>query len=335
MKKIIFIVPYYGKVPDYFDIWLKSAEYNNEIDFLFVSDLDLNNILPENVHQLKLSFLDLKELIQSKFDFKIELDSPYNLCDFKPAYGDIFSQYIKDYDFWGNCDTDQIFGNIFSFLSEQILDKYERILYLGHFSLYKNDELMKTFYKLPGALFDYKKVYSTKEWYSFGEVSGTLQITLKNNISLYSEIIYVDTISAYSQLKFYGDKENPDHFVFYWEDGHVYRAYVKDGKIYSDEWMYIHLQKRKMKDKRSNQNRGFYILGDSFIDKDNPGIPSLEEIYRYSGYKGECFLKKERRVYFKKQIQKFLKKSLREKYIWIRQRLARRKMLWPENALYK
>lgn len=35
MKKACFIIPYYGKFPDYFPLWLNSAQYNTEYDFYF------------------------------------------------------------------------------------------------------------------------------------------------------------------------------------------------------------------------------------------------------------------------------------------------------------
>ena len=32
------------------------------------------------------------------------------MCDYKVAYGEMFQDYIKEYDFWGHCDMDMIFG---------------------------------------------------------------------------------------------------------------------------------------------------------------------------------------------------------------------------------
>ena len=38
---------------------------------------------------------EIREKIQSKFDFKISLEEPYKLCDYKPAYGYIFEEFIR------------------------------------------------------------------------------------------------------------------------------------------------------------------------------------------------------------------------------------------------
>ena len=36
--KVCVIGVYFGKLPEYFNLWLKSCEYNKDIDFLIVSD---------------------------------------------------------------------------------------------------------------------------------------------------------------------------------------------------------------------------------------------------------------------------------------------------------
>lgn len=74
-----------------------------------------------------MSFEKLKELVQSHFDFQISLEAPYKLCDFKPAYGDIFKDYAEKYDFWGHCDFDMIFGNLRKFFNEDKLEKYDKV----------------------------------------------------------------------------------------------------------------------------------------------------------------------------------------------------------------
>ena len=75
-----------------------------------------------------------KIYIQAKYDFSINLPSPYKLCDFKPAYGEIFNEFISSFDYWGYCDVDLIWGNIRKFLSNDLLDKeYDKI-----FEKYRN-----------------------------------------------------------------------------------------------------------------------------------------------------------------------------------------------------
>ena len=49
-----------------------------------------------------------------------------------------------EYDFWGYCDIDLIFGNIRKFITDDILDKYDKILSRGHFTLFRNKDSINT-----------------------------------------------------------------------------------------------------------------------------------------------------------------------------------------------
>jgi len=114
MKKTVLISAYFGSFPNYFNLWLKSAGSNESIDFLIFSDCNCSKYtpLPHNVKIVKTDFEALRKRIQSCYDFNLALNTPYKLCDFKPAYGEIFGPEIRGYDYWGNCDLDMIFGNI-------------------------------------------------------------------------------------------------------------------------------------------------------------------------------------------------------------------------------
>ena len=101
MYKICIIGIYFGKFPSYFNLWLTSCAYNNSIDFLVITDQYIDN-LPANVKVINMSFYDFRNLVQSKFDFKISLERPYKICDFKPAFGIICDNFLHGYDFWGH-----------------------------------------------------------------------------------------------------------------------------------------------------------------------------------------------------------------------------------------
>ena len=104
MKRIAFVVPYYGKLPDFFRTWAYTAGYlkNQNIDFFLVTDLLVPFELPSNIKVVEITFQELKQRIQTQFDFHISLETPYKLCDYKPAYGLLFSDLLRGYDFWGH-----------------------------------------------------------------------------------------------------------------------------------------------------------------------------------------------------------------------------------------
>ena len=93
MKSIIVIFPHFGKLPPQYRMWLASALYNTDIDFLFFTDCDVEPAKNIIVH--KMSFADFRKMVQSKFDFPIVLDRPYKICDYRPAFAYLLSDYIK------------------------------------------------------------------------------------------------------------------------------------------------------------------------------------------------------------------------------------------------
>ncbi|MBD9358410.1 hypothetical protein IE877_21455 [Methylomonas sp. EbA] len=99
--KIIILNIYFGKRPDYFDLFLYSCGVNKLVDFLFFIDFDTPLSLPSNVRIIKTTFEDIRVRFQSVIAFPIALNSPYKLTDFQPAYGELLVDYLENYDWWG------------------------------------------------------------------------------------------------------------------------------------------------------------------------------------------------------------------------------------------
>ncbi len=61
MKTITFIIPYYGNFPNYFNLWLESAQANESIDFYIITDNQ--SILEMSVtHNIKLIHMTLDQI---------------------------------------------------------------------------------------------------------------------------------------------------------------------------------------------------------------------------------------------------------------------------------
>lgn len=138
MYSIAYVVPYFGKFPKGFQFWLLSCKCNPSIDWLIFTDDKTPYDYPENVKVTYWTFDQMKKKVQAIYDFPIFLERPYKLCDFKPAYGEIFADELKDYDFWGHCDIDLVWGNIRKFYTDEVLGQYEKVGFNGHSNLYKN-----------------------------------------------------------------------------------------------------------------------------------------------------------------------------------------------------
>lgn len=168
--KAVFIVPYYGKFPNYFPLFLQSCANNPDYNWLIVSDIQAPYSYPDNVQRLELTWDALKALVQSKFDFPVSLDKPYKLCDFKPAYGYIFQSYIQAFDYWGHCDIDLLFGDLSRFLPFEKIGAFDKIGHLGHMTLYRNsDEINRLFFQEIDGRARYKEVFSSEQSCVFDE----------------------------------------------------------------------------------------------------------------------------------------------------------------------
>lgn len=109
--RIALVMPYYGKLPTYFNFFLRSLEGMN-FDVLFFSDLKVERS-PENFKLFEMTFDAFKRLAAEKIGIPVRLDSPKRLCDFRPMYGKIFEDYLTGYDYWAFGDCDLVYGRQF------------------------------------------------------------------------------------------------------------------------------------------------------------------------------------------------------------------------------
>ena len=71
MKRVCIIVCYFGKLPNYFSLFLTSCKVNNEFDWLLFCDDDIEvYTIPDNVHVIKMSFTAIVDIIRNKLSQK-------------------------------------------------------------------------------------------------------------------------------------------------------------------------------------------------------------------------------------------------------------------------
>jgi len=171
MKGIVLVNCYFGDFPWYFTFFIKSCEANPTVNFIIFSDSKYDSYLPDNVKIMPFNLMDFNLLASKKLGFEIAVKKAYKLCDFKPAYGLLFSEYLSGYDFWGICDIDIILGRIREFMTEELLDEYDIINtrhdYLtGSFLLFRNTSNITNLFLESK---DYEKVFTSDKHYCFDE----------------------------------------------------------------------------------------------------------------------------------------------------------------------
>jgi hypothetical protein len=276
-KSIVVIGVYFGKFQDSFPLWLKSCEYNPTVNWLVFTDQSCQDI--NNVKFIKMDLEHFNELASQKLNLPIKIERPYKLCDFKPAYGKIFESYIEKYDFWGHCDFDLIWGDIRAFLTTDILDEYDKILYLGHLSLYRNNEKCNNLWRNTNNELNPQDIFCTSKHFAFDEIDGIYQICKQTNIPIYEKVIYADISSIYKRFRCATAIEkrlkrpqinNYKLQAYFFENGKVYRAYIDNGLIKYQEFIYMHFKERKFSFSSKNFCLdSFYIGPKGFVSKDH------------------------------------------------------------------
>lgn len=264
MNSIVIIIPYFGKLPTYFTIWLKSVEYNPTVDFKIYTDCKFEGVLPRNVQIVNITWEELRNKVKRVCGEDIVLHQPYKLCDYRPVYGEIFEEDIQGYTFWGHCDMDLVFGDIRSFLKDEILEKYDRILSRGHFCLYRNEKHVNLLYKetVKYSGINYRDAFSTKYSCHFDEAYNIRNVF---ETQTYDDICFADIAYQTFQFSLAQEIEGQNAKQIYkWNKGKLERYYLKNGNIKTDEFMYIHLQKRKMDSHITGEEDTFLIIPNEF-----------------------------------------------------------------------
>lgn len=173
--KVIILVPFFGSLPPWFEYFLQSCSYNSTFTWHIFTNDERSWNSPPNIVITHFSLADFNNLASDKLKLNIKIANPYKICDFKPAFGLIFNDYIKEYDFWGYSDLDLIYGNIDHFIHDDLLRNHEIVSVreehiAGHFALLRyNNRIITLFYRSPC----YLRIFSNfKKHYAFDEKSN-------------------------------------------------------------------------------------------------------------------------------------------------------------------
>ena len=271
MNKILFIIPYFGNLPQMFQLYLNTCSYNSTVDWLILTDDKTHFSYPKNVKVVYVSFEDIQNKIKNFYEPSIYPQEPYKLCTYKPAYGELFREYTQGYDFWGHCDLDMIWGDIRKFYTEEVLSRYDRIGWQGHSTLYRNtDEVNERYLKPVNGVNLFYEACRKKNVTDFDE-GGMSQIYDFYGWDYYKTVHFAHpSATKYNfELKhlpteeFYKNKAQ----IFHWDRGKLIRMYVHNNKVCKEEFMYLHLFRRIM-DLKMASDSDFVILPHSIINMD-------------------------------------------------------------------
>jgi len=246
-NRICVITPYFGVLPDRFDLWLKSASKNPRIDFHLIGDCFDQQDNPENVFTHKLTFQELNCAIVEKLGGR-PLLSPYKLCDLKPTYSILFPDIVLEYEIWGFSDLDLIFGDILGLIDfDKLPENWGRLFDFGHLSFFPNNPVINRIFEKSISwpfIRDSRLVWVFDEHYGegLGGVNGRLEQAGFKVLGMHE--CFSDVVPWYRGFFDHaiGEKNN---LFFLWSDGRMWRYSVIANEVNREETVYVHIQKRK------------------------------------------------------------------------------------------
>ncbi len=309
MNKIAIICPYFGKFPSNIELTLNSMGNNQFIDWFIFTDNSNNIKINEkfkNVNIINYTFDMFKELVKNKMSTDIK--NVYKICDYKPTFGFLFKDYIKEYEFWGFCDLDVIFGNLKLFFNEERLKKYYKIYDLGHLSIFKNcTETIEAFKEFNINTLNYKNLFNSEYIFVLDETYDDLHQGINGILKNMKLDIYEDrTEFADIDIKYNNfyphNLKKCKYYYFIYNNNNLYLKKYNDDK-FNYKIAYIHLQQKKNIPVFCDDYDHFMILPKGFFN--------IKKVERKMFYKKNIKFVK----YFKYRITKKIKNIKRNKEI--------------------
>lgn len=289
-KKCAIILPYFGKLHNYFQLFLNSCRKNTDYDWLIFTNDMTEYDYPHNVIRIKFTLAEVKQLAEKKMGISVELSTPYKLCDFKPTYGLIFEEYLVDYAYWGHCDCDLLFGNLNNLLSPILEEGYDKIFAAGHLTIYKNSAINnRRFMNQVDGRAIYQEALQTNKIYVFDEDYQYLSnpngrniqdIFIQEKCTIFNRDLSMNISGLrgrfcrafydFEKRTFLREKYQPRRY--FWNRGEIctYEWNASSQNIEQNEYIYIHLQMRKMKAHTSTRDADIIeVLPDRFVKRKN------------------------------------------------------------------
>jgi len=295
--RIYLFIPYYGKFPNYFQLYLDSLKMNQDIlTVFFITDIDMTPYsVPENAIIIPLTKADVqRRLAQMLFnvfgktaDPTLLVISNYKFVDFKVAFPVVFHDFIEQYkitneDYVGFGDCDIIYGKLSNFI------KFEENYHIlggwreGHFVAYKNIDSMKYYFKdIPNY---FELCIDNSKPFGIDEIAcrETLKAFLAQNkykmFYINDHLCDIVPPRYYHILRQNHASCSKNFFDVVYPHKNIHHGFFDSNKqklliTYDDgsvrEVAYVHLQKRSMALPFQTYNDGFFIYEHEFAAIDS------------------------------------------------------------------
>lgn len=211
---IAILIPYFGKWPEWIDLYFETLKRNPTVHFHFFTDCDTSLTDAPNVFFHEMTFESYIQNAREKLRVEMNILNPYKICDLRPMFGKIHEDLLAPYGFYGWTDVDLLFGDIRSFYTNEVLDAHDvfsthAVRVSGHFAVFRNSVENRS---------HYLKVYRWKEALLDPEFVGIDEHGISN--------AYIETLVDKLSDKFKMKLHNPA--TRWWKDRKKKRLYLEE-----------------------------------------------------------------------------------------------------------
>jgi hypothetical protein len=157
---IAIVSTHFGRAPAWLPAFMLSCRENPDISWLIYTDIHVDGPVPPNVHVKPMQLAEFNRRCSDTLGVRVNVQSTFlkKLSDLKPAYGLVFADDLRSFDFWAYSELDVIWGDIRYFMTDGLLADHDLLSashykLCGHFTLWRNiDRMNRMFEIVPDAL---------------------------------------------------------------------------------------------------------------------------------------------------------------------------------------
>ena len=158
--RIAIVAIHFGPVPIWLPAFMQSCGENPDVRWLIYTDIEVGGPVPGNVEIKRTQLHEFNARCSETLGVKIDVQPTFlkKLSDLKPAYGLVFADDLRPFDFWAYSELDIIWGDIRYFMTDGLLAEHDIVSachykMCGHFTLFRNTESVnRAFEVIPDAV---------------------------------------------------------------------------------------------------------------------------------------------------------------------------------------
>jgi|SRR5579863_575621 len=153
-RRTALIQPYFGCFPRWINLYFKTCSAQQDFQWLVFTDQDPAawSGRYDNISFTRLTLDDFFARAREMTGCNARGPChPKKVCDFRPLFGKIFSNELRDYEFWGHVDHDLFVGRLGTFLqphldaNDVLSTHHSRIA--GPLTVYRNIEVVNNLFR--------------------------------------------------------------------------------------------------------------------------------------------------------------------------------------------